>query len=237
MNCLIVDDEPLAIELIEDFAGKIPFLKSIKTCTSSLEALEIAKTENIDLIFLDIQMPHLSGIEFLNSLENKPLIIFTTAYSNYALDGFNLNATDYLLKPFAFDRFVKAVNKAYEIFQLKLSQKQDDQVIFNNNFILVKADYSTVKIDLSEILYIEGLKDYLKIYVENKKTVITRNTMKNIEAKLPSKDFIRVHKSFIISRSKLESIEKNRIVIGKKYIPIGDSYKTEFYNSVRDVLL
>ncbi len=229
MNCLAIDDEPLALDVIEDFSGRIPFLKLAGRCTSAMEAIEIINKERIDLIFLDINMPHITGTEFIKSLESPPLIIFTTAYSEFAVEGFELNAIDYLVKPIAFNRFLKAVNKAYELFSLKqvktVSQKATTGP--EEEYLLVKADYSTVKIMLNDILYIEGLKDYVKIY-RGGKPVLTKSTMKNIEDKLSGKKFVRVHKSYIVALTKIESIENQRIIIGEKRIPVGDQYRENF---------
>jgi len=226
MNCLAIDDEPLALDIIEDFSKKIPFLNFIGRCTSAFEAIEILNKQKVDLIFLDINMPHISGIEFLKSLESRPMIIFTTAYSEFAVEGFELSAIDYLVKPIAYDRFLKAVNKAYELYSLKLGKTDSPDTVAKPKpeYLLVKADYSTIKIKLDDIIYIEGLKDYIKIY-RGGKPVLTKSTMKNIEDRLSGKKFIRVHKSFIISVAKIEAIENQRIIIGEKRIPIGEQYK------------
>ncbi|MCK4664045.1 MAG: response regulator transcription factor [Bacteroidales bacterium] len=231
MNCIAVDDEPLALDLIEDFIKKIPFLNFIKTCKSAFEAIEILQKEKIDLIFLDIQMPDISGIEFIKSIEKKPMVIFTTAYTDYALEGFKLNAIDYLVKPFPFDRFLKAVNKAYEYYMLKskpADMKNEKTDELSSEFIFVKADYKIIKINLNDILYIEGLKDYIKIYAGSK-PILTLQSLKFMQEKLPQNNFIRVHRSYIVSFNKIDSIQRNRIIIGDKRIPVGDSYKDDFY--------
>jgi len=237
MNCLIVDDEPLAIELIETFVGKIPYLNLKGKCSNAFEAMKIIQNENIDLIFLDIQMPNLTGVDWVKSMTKSPMIIFTTAYSNFAIEGFNVNAVDYLVKPIPFDRFLKAVNKAYDYFHLQNQSKHEgnSQTIENTlagKFIMVKADYSLVKIDLDKILYIEGLRDYLKIFVENQKAILTLNSFKKIEETLPSDHFVRVHRSYIISINKIEAIQKHRIIIGKERIPIGETYQSAFYSII-----
>jgi len=239
MNCLIVDDEPLAIDLLESFIQKIPFLNIIGKCSNAFEAIELLQQEKIDLIFLDIQMPNVTGIDLVKSLSKLPLIIFTTAYSNYAIDGFNLNAVDYLVKPIPFERFLKAVNKAYEYYQfhnksIKSEEKSKHDSSLDSNFIMVKADYSLIRIDLKDILYIEGLKDYLKIFIKNQKPILTLNSLKKYEEYLPSEHFVRVHRSFIISLSKIEAIQKHRIIIANERIPIGDNYKTEFYKKIEE---
>lgn len=239
MNCIIIDDEPLAIEIIEDFIQKIPFLKLQAKCTSAFEAFEAMRNTQADLIFLDIHMPHISGIDFIKSLEHKPMFILTTAYSEHALESYEINALDYLLKPIPFNRFVKAVNKAYDLYNLK---KKGEPIPATNlssqatntpeKFLLVKTDYQTVRIDLNSITYIEGLKDYVKIYTNNPKPVITLNSLKNLSEKLPTEEFVRVHKSFIISLSKIQSIARGRIYIENKIIPVGESYKDSFNEAI-----
>jgi len=239
MNCIAVDDEPLALALIEDFSKKIPFLNFIKSCKNAFEAIDVIQKEKIDLIFLDINMPDVSGIELIKNIDNKPFVIFTTAYSEYAVEGFELNAVDYLVKPFLFERFFKAVNKAYELFNLK-NKKQPIKVVESNStvqdFIFVKADYSSIKIFLKDILYLEGLKDYVKIHTVEKK-LLTLITMKKIEEKLPSSNFIRVHRSFIVALDKIESIQRNRIIINNVRIPVGNSYKEDFYKRIDEINL
>lgn len=240
MKCIAVDDEPLALNIMEDFINKIPYLEFVGSCNSAFETIELLNRKKVDLIFLDINMPHLSGLELLKSLNNNAMVIFTTAYSEYALEGFNLDAVDYLLKPVDFNRFVKAVNKAYELFLLRnkpetLYHAKSDS---NQEFIVVKADYKTRKIAVKDIIYIEGLKDYVKIYLEPKehsvnqyqRPIITKSTLIKMEEKLPSDLFQRIHKSFILNLSKIEVIENNRIVIGEKRIPIGNNYKKDFFN-------
>ena len=232
MNCIIVDDEPLAQQVIEDYAITIPYLTVIAKCSSAFEAFDVLRNKKIDLIFLDIQMPNVTGIDFLNSLEYKPMIIFTTAYSEYALDAFNLNALDYLVKPIPFDRFLKAVNKAFDYYNLKNKNPEltkENSGPAPEKFILVKSEYHTQKIDLNDITYIEGLKDYIKIHLFNSKPVVTLNSLRNMAEKLPSDQFVRVHKSYIVALTRVDSISRNRIIIGDTYIPIGDNFKDEFY--------
>jgi DNA-binding LytR/AlgR family response regulator len=231
MNCIAIDDEALALELIEDNIRKVPFLHLVKTCRSAFEAIELMKEETIDLIFLDIQMPEINGIKFLKSISQKPMVIFTTAYDKYAIEGYELDVIDYLLKPIPFDRFLKAVNKAYDLYYLKSysSHSTTDRQFPGKlpDFIFVKADYSMVKINFDDILYIEGLKDYIKIYAGGR-PIITLTSLKSIEEKLPSDQFIRVHRSFIISLSKIKSVQKSVVKIGEKEIPIGDSFRDPF---------
>jgi DNA-binding LytR/AlgR family response regulator len=233
MNCLIVDDEPLAQQVLEDYVITIPYLTLIAKCSSAFEAFEALRKHKIDLIFLDIHMPQVSGIDFINALEYKPMFIFTTAYSEYALDGFNLNALDYLVKPIPFDRFLKAMNKAYDLYNLRygklepeIVEKQEER---QEQYLLVKADYQTQRVDLNQILYIEGLKDYVKIFLSAAKPVTTLNSLRNMAEKLPAEDFVRVHKSYIVAVNKIDSIARNRIIIADKYIPIGDSFRDDFF--------
>jgi len=232
MNCLIVDDEPLARELMEDNVSKVPFLKLVKTCSNGFEALEVLQTEAVDLIFLDIQMPGVTGIQFLQSIKNPVMVIFITAYEKYALEGFNLDVVDYLLKPVSFDRFLKAANKANELFALRTRPETTTGI--SSEFIFVHADYNLVKINLSDITHIEGLKDYVKIHLTSStRPVITRMSMKSLEELLPSQRFMRVHKSFIISLEKIVSIRKGRIKIGIAEVPLSDSYSEKFFQVIR----
>ena len=236
MKCIIVDDEPLAQQILEDYINHIPFLNLEKKCSSVFEALDVLQKTNIDLIFLDIHLPNVSGVEFISSLDTKPMFIFTTAYSEYAIEAFDLNAVDYLLKPIPFKRFLKAANKAYQIFSTGRKVKREELIEnteSEHDFIMVKSDYKSVKIQLNQILYIEGLKDYVKIYIQGEeKPVITLNSLKKMADSLPSSHFLRVHKSFIINTNKIKSVTKNRIIIHDKWIPIGDNYKNDFQSSV-----
>ncbi len=223
MNCIIVDDEPLARDVLETFAEKIPFLELKASCKSGFEALEILRKEKIDLIFLDIQMPDMSGIQLYESLSYRPMVIFTTAYSNYAVTGFDLDAVDYLVKPFAFQRFLKAVNKTHE----QLNQGEAVAAWeFHRDFMFVKDGIKIVKVVYDDILYLEGMKDYVKIILKEKKMVTPLVSMQNMVKKLPKGQFVRVHRSYIVSLSKIDSVEKNRVVIGGKWLPVGNSYKS-----------
>lgn len=234
LNCIAVDDENLALDLIEDNIHKVPFLNLVKRCKNPFEAMEVLQNQEIDLIFLDIQMPGISGVQFLQSMTNSPMVIFVTAYQQYALEGFNLNVIDYLLKPIDFERFLKAVNKATELHRLKHKAVVDEPVTeFKNSTIFVNADYSLIKIKTDDIDYVEGLKDYVKINLNSSnKPIITRMTMKAIEEKLPSSEFFRVHKSFIVSLDKIESIRNLKIKIGTTQIPISESYSEEFFKLI-----
>lgn len=223
MTCVAVDDEPLALDLLEDNIKKIPFLKLVKKCSNALEANTFMQTQNVDLIFLDIQMPGITGIQFLQGLsKNPPLVIFITAYEKYALEGYNLDVIDYLLKPVSFERFLKAVNKAYD----KFNAQKAPVVQASATYLFVNSEYNLVRIDFSDIAYIEGLKDYVKIFLlSSQRPVITRMSMKSLEEKLPADQFVRVHKSFIVSLNKITSIRKGRISLLKAQIPISEHYK------------
>jgi two-component system LytT family response regulator len=233
MNCIAIDDEPLALNIITDFCSKVSFLNLVATTTSAVEAVKLLNKHDIGLIFLDIQMPNLSGLDFIKTLQNPPMVIFTTAYSEHALMGFELNAVDYLVKPIPFDRFFKAVSKAYELNNLRkkytsTATSYTESSAASPEYILIKVEYSTVRVDLANILYVEGLKDYVKI-VTSGKNYLTKSTMKNMEEKLPEDFFVRVHKSYIVSLNKINKIENNRIIIGDKYIPVGEQFKDNFY--------
>lgn len=234
INAIAIDDEPLAIDIIEDYCEKTTFVNLQKTFCSAIEALKYLQENSVDLIFLDIQMPDLNGIDFLKILNNKPFIIFTTAYDNYALQGYELNGIDYLLKPFAFERFFQAVTKTLNIIENQ--HKTEAPEIINltktdKEYFFVKSEHKIVKIDFCSIIAIEGLKDYLKI-VTTKGNILTLMSFKNIEEILPDKLFCRVHRSYIISINKIDTIEKNRIYIDDMIIPISYSYKDIFYSRI-----
>lgn len=225
IRTLIVDDEPLAREILESHASQIPDLEVLASCANALEANEIVQSEEVDLIFLDIQMPQINGLDWLKSLRNPPLVIFSTAFSEYAVEGFELNAVDYLLKPIAFDRFLKAVNKAKD--QLK-AQKQD--LPTNDNYMFVKADKKLVKVSFEDIVYIEGLKDYVIIRLEQDR-VITLQTMKSLEEKMPSNLFRRIHRSYIVNIQKIQALDGSMIEVTlknqTKLLPIGKNYRDD----------
>jgi len=227
INCLAIDDSPLALELLEKYIGDIGYLRLIKSCTNALEAIEILRKGNVDLIFLDIQMPDITGIDLLKSLKVKPKIIFTTAYPNYALEGFNQNASDYLLKPFSFERFKIAVEKVNRQLQLEKNEESD------NEFIFVKSGYETIKIQIKNILYIEALKDYIQIFTKEQK-ILSLMSMKEILELLPFGEFIRVHRSYIISAGKITKVAPRRIYIGEKEIPIGNIHRDEFAKFLKE---
>jgi two-component system, LytTR family, response regulator len=233
IKCLVVDDEPLALDILTDYIDKVPFLKLVSATTSAFEALAIAQRDEVDLIFLDVQMPELTGIQFLKILNGKCNVILTTAYSQYALDGYELDVADYLLKPIAFDRFYKSVLKVQNTLQQGNTQATQIKVIDNtiNSFIFVKTEHRIQKIYLDDILYIEGLKDYISIFTKSER-IITLQHMKKMEECLPLGRFIRVHKSYIVSIDKIESIERSRIQICDKIIPIGDTYRDGFFKAI-----
>jgi DNA-binding LytR/AlgR family response regulator len=227
ISCLIVDDEPLALSLLESYVSKTPFLELKGKCSSAIEAIGKIETEQVELLFLDIQMPDLTGVEFSRTLNKEIKVIFTTAFEQYALEGFKVDALDYLLKPFNYEEFLKAANKAKEWFNLK--EKATSKSEANENTLFVKSDYKLLKVDLNEVLYFEGMKDYVKIYSQNQQhPIISLMSLKSLENKLPANRFMRVHRSFIVNLSKLITIERSRIIFGKTIIPIADGYKDKF---------
>jgi DNA-binding LytR/AlgR family response regulator len=237
IKCLIVDDEPLALHILEDYISKVPFMELVKSTTNPIEALTLVQEGNIDLVFLDVQMPELTGIQFLRIANGKTKVILTTAYPQYALEGYELDVVDYLLKPIAFDRFFKAAQKAQGIIQPSKqimpepAQVQQQQHDFMSDFIFVKSEHKIQKVYLHQILFIEGLKDYISIFTTVER-IITLQNMKKMEDTLPDKHFIRVHKSYIVALNKIDSIERSRIRIGDKIIPIGDTYREEFFKII-----
>lgn len=226
INCVIIDDEPLAAELLLSYAKRISYLNVKGTFNSAIAAMRELREHPVDLIFLDIQMPELSGLEFARILPPQTRIVFTTAFNQYAIDGYKVNAMDYLLKPISYDDFLQACNKALEYFtsqQIHTSNKEKA-----DRFIFVKSEYKLVRINLDDVLYIEGVKDYVKIYFDNgDKPVMSLMNMKRIEESLPSPEFMRTHRSYIVNMMKVKVIDRLRIVFDKVYIPISDSYKDE----------
>ena len=231
-KCLIVDDEQLARRLLEEFVRKVPMLELAGMCKNPLEAMDILNSENIDVMFLDIQMPEITGVEFMKSLHHKPATIFTTAYSEYALEGYQLDVIDYLVKPFPLDRFIKAVNKAINYIDLKRNaNKTDPEKSMDSNHLLLHADHKIYKVALGDIRYIEGLKEYVS-YFTNEKRIIVLQSLKSIEESLPSDKFIRVHRSYIVPIDKIKTLDGNQVQIGDKLIPIGRSYKEDVMKRV-----
>lgn len=239
MRCAIVDDEPLALELIESYVKKTPVLELSGSYSSAVQAMKSLPECPVDLLFLDIQMPDLNGMEFSRMVSEHTRIVFTTAFGQYAIDGYRVNALDYLLKPISYLDFMEAVNKALHWFELQ--QKAEPAPALpedSHRYIYVKSDYKLVQIELDKILYIEGLKDYIKIYLEGEdKPVLSLISMRAMEEKLPANQFIRVHRSFIVQKKKIKIIGKGRIVFGKKYIPVSDSYKQELQNYVSEHII
>lgn len=225
IRCLAIDDEPLALELLEDNISKVPFLQLIAACDNAMEAMKVMQQEPIDLLFLDIQMPGLTGLQFIQSMPAPPMIILITAYEKYALEGYNLDVTDYLVKPVSLDRFVKACNKAKQLFDLRTQQKSAGITVMPGYFF-VNVDYSLVKITVSDIIYIEGLKDYIRIHLKStQRPIVTRMPMKTIEEQLPASGFIRIHKSYIVSVSFITAIRKSSVFIDNLELPVSDSYR------------
>lgn len=229
MKCIIVDDEPLALDLLEDNIRQVPFLQLAKRCKNAYEAMEALQAEAIDLVFLDIQMPGITGLQFLQTFPSRPMVILITAYKNYAHEGFELDVLDYLVKPVPFERFLKAVNKAQEYSAFKNNR----QAAQEKDYLFVYSEYNLIKIMVHEICYVEGLKDYIKIFMEgSEKPVITRLSMKAMEENLPPKKFTRTHKSFIIAIDKIKSIRNNKIKLAAAEIPLSDHYKEAFFKIV-----
>jgi DNA-binding LytR/AlgR family response regulator len=233
LRCIAIDDEPFALEILSDDIKKIVFLELITTFSSALDASAWLRTNAVDLIFLDIQMPTLTGIQFLRTVPNPPMVIFTTAYEQYALEGFELNVIDYLLKPIPFERFLKAVQKAYDLFELRKKETPSPAAL-ERGFLFVFSEYKEIKLYYDEILYVEGLKDYVKIFTKQfPKPILTRLNLKAIEAKLPPKGFCRVHNSFIVALNQITAIQKTKIQIAKQDIPIGNRYLAQFEQQYR----
>ncbi len=217
ISCIAIDDEPLALQLINEYCGKISFLRLEKVFTNTDEAKTYLQQNQVDLLFLDIQMPDINGVQFYKGLVQKPLVIFTTAYKDFAVEGFNMDAVDYLLKPFEYDRFLKAAYKAKEYLEFLSSQE------LQLNSIFVKVNYEIMKINLKDIELVEALDDYIKIYIKPN-PVLTLMTLKSIQEQLPSRDFVRVHRSFIVPLGRIEKFSKTKLWISGKEIPIGSSY-------------
>ena len=235
LKCIAIDDEELALELLEDNIRNVPFLKLEAKFNSPLKAMKYLQEENIDLVFIDIQMPGLTGLQFIKSFPQKCMYILITAYEKYALEGYNLNVVDYLLKPVAIDRFIQACNKALELYTLKNKSIASTEAT-NATYFFINADYSLIKINFVDVVWIEGLKDYIKINLKSTmKSVVARMSMKAIEEQLPSSMFLRIHKSYIVSKEYITSLKKSSIFIDNIELPVGDTYKdsiTEYVNII-----
>jgi len=227
IKTIAIDDEPLALKLVTGYIEKTPFLELLGSFDNPLSAMDFMEQNKVELLFLDIQMPDLTGTQFARTLTNGPKIIFTTAYEKYAIEGFRLEAVDYLLKPFGYEEFLVAAQKAKKI--LGLEEKNLTSIESNNEFLFLKSEYKIRRINFNDILYIEGMKDYVKVYILNEtKPILSLSTLKAVEAKLPETNFMRVHRSFIVNLNRIQTIDHSRIVFGKEYIPISDQYKEKF---------
>jgi len=222
MNTIIIDDEKPAINVLTNFVKKIPFLNLKLATRDAFKGLQSLNTQAVDLLLLDIEMPDITGIELLKALEKKPLVIFTTAYENYALQGYQLDVLDYLVKPIRFDRFLKAINKAHKIYVAN----KGEFIQKEQGYLLIKVEYKNVKINFSDILFIEGLKDYVKVHTK-KEMYLTRLNLKSIQSKLPADQFMRVHRSYVVSLQKITSFQKGQIFLNNTVIPIGITYQEE----------
>lgn len=226
IRTIAIDDEPLALQLVTGYIKKTPFLELVGEFDNPISAMEFLDHNPAELIFLDIQMPDLTGTEFARIIQNGPKVIFTTAYEKYALEGFRLEAVDYLLKPFSYEEFLVASQKAKKLLEM---EQKASSIEANNEFLFLKSEYKIRRINFNDILYIEGLKDYIKVYLVNEqKPVLSLHTMKSIESKLPEHKFMRIHRSFIVNLDRIQTIDRLRIVFGNEYIPVGDQYKDKF---------
>jgi len=231
IRCLIIDDKPLAIDILADYTRKIPFLELVESTTNPIEGLSIIREQDIDLVFLDIQMPELTGLQFVKIAGKQCKVISTTAYSKYALDGFEHDVIDYLLKPIAFERFYRAAEKAKQVISKSTDKSVQTSLETAPEYLFVKTEHRIQKVNLKDILFIEGLQNYISINTPNKR-VLSLQTLKKIEESLPAKDFIRVHKSYIVALRHISAIERSRIFIGDTVIPVGDNYREAFYGIV-----
>ncbi len=236
VRCIIVDDEPLAVAQMEKYVERVPFLENVRSCSSATEAMEILSEGDVDVMFVDISMPDISGMQLVRSLSNPPMVVFTTAHSEYAVEGFKVDAVDYLLKPIGFDDFLRAASKVKEMFVLKNSQKCAETVVEarNGDSLFVKSDYRIIRVPVDTIMYVESMSEYVRIFVEGQaKPIISLLSMKKVEEALPSDTFMRVHRSYLVNLCKIKEISKMRIVYDNNvYIPIGDMYKAPFFDYI-----
>ena len=233
IKCLAIDDEPLALRQLATYVEKIPYLQLVGACQSALEAKEIMDQEVIDAIFIDINMPDLNGMEFVKQMQVPPLVVFTTAYSEYAIEGYKVDAVDYLLKPFGLQDFQRAAQKVKHRYELEHRTITEESSIvvdeLDSDAMFLKSDYKTIRINISDIRYVEGMSEYLKIYLEDHKPLVVLLSMKRLEERLPSNSFMRIHRSYIINLRKILEVNKNRVILGEDaYLPIGDNYKEAF---------
>lgn len=236
INCIAIDDEPLALKLLQDNISKVPFLKLVATCNDAFEAMIALQEYKIDLAFIDIQMPGLTGLQFIGSLENKPLVIFITAYKQYALESYDLSVVDYLVKPVALDRFIKACNRAKELYELNKIKQQHAVQPYAEYFFL-NVDYSQVKVIFDDIIWIEGLRDYIKINLKSTtKPLIVRTSLKAIESELPKNKFLRIHKSWLVAISEITVVRKNSIFIKEIELPVGETFRDAMEKLIRKEL-
>ena len=233
INCLIIDEEPQTLDLLDNFIKKVPFLNLVARCEGPMEAFPYFEKEEIDLVLLDIRMPDLSGTQFLKTLNKKPAVIFVTAHNEFAMEGFELDAIDYLLKPVPFDRFMAAVNKAYEY----ISYRKTKSLLKKDDFMFIKTSHKIQKIFYSDILYLEGLKDYTKIHlVDSKKPFVTLQSLKYFENRLPHEDFIRIHRSYIISLRKVDTVSRKAVLLGETELPCSEHYRNVLYSIIGEKL-
>lgn len=226
LKCLAIDDEPLALELLEDNIRQLPFLQLVGKCSNAMQAMQVIQQQEVDLIFLDIQMPGLTGLQFIQSMKQRPLIILVTAYEKFALDGFNLDVVDYLVKPVPIERFIKACNKALDLYRVNhhIPVSKDS----SSPYFFINVDYKMLKVEFNDIIWMEGLKDYLKIHLKSSTSpLVVRMSMKNMEEQLPSTQFLRVHKSYILSKNAISAVRKNSVFINSMELPVGDMYKEQ----------
>lgn len=235
IRCIAIDDEPLALKQIAAYIDKTPFLNLEASFENALEAMDYLNANAVDLMFVDIQMPDLSGMELVKALNERPEIIFTTAFSEYAVEGFKVDALDYLLKPIDYPSFLKAANKVK--LHLNRAQQPEEKLDVGKDHLFIKSEYKLVRIEIDKILYIEGMREYIRIHLENAKPIMTLLSMKKMEQQLPPETFMRVHRSFIVNLKKITTIERSRIVFDKVYIPISEQYKSVFQNYIDENFL
>lgn len=236
IKCILVDDEPLALVQLQKYVERVPFLECVRACNCATEAIEALSATEVDVMFVDINMPDINGLQLVGSLAKPPMVVFTTAYSEYAIEGFRLDAVDYLLKPFSFESFMKAVNKVHELYSLRSKARQGytEEGALQDNCLFVKSDYRILRIPIDDIRYIESMSEYVRIYVEGyTKPIISLISMKKIEEFLPTSSFMRVHRSYMVNLKKIVEVSKMRIVYnGDVFVPIGDMYKDKFFEYI-----